>query len=434
AAPVLAEWIRAHPKLAQAQRRAGGHLPFACPEGLDRADLQRSEVWAAADAWSVGRYGEGAEVEALKKDPDPLKAQAVGAGREAAFNAWARDGLTLRVGVDAPAGIGAIWHEASNTPTRADVERHAGVLMNRRKRAGVDHAVTVTFGMDVTGTERVLVLEHLLRQSVPLDGAALAKAGDGPELERARERLKTHEADGQQQVWYTQKLEQDRLVRQWEEAAKTRADLVKKLDALAAHLERHGSEDAERCFQEAGFVKDEKGFYAYPDPDLPGVQKAWDALKAAQRREFEADVQKRADRVGYRAESGQWRQEQRAADPEHQRLVQEIKDDPSLKEMANAAYKQGIDRAQQERLAQLEQDRKALRNAAYKLGRRAEKAGSNAVKQAEMQREFGELVQRGVDLGVDEKALSQSLQRGRVAYREEQQEHRYSSPGGGMRR
>ena len=434
AAPVLAEWIRAHPKLAQAQRRAGGHLPFACPEGLDHADLQRSEVWAAADAWSVGRYGEGAEVEALKKDPDPLKAQAVGAGREAAFNAWARDGLTLRVGVDAPAGIGAIWHEASNTPTRADVERHAGVLMNRRKRAGVDHAVTVTFGMDVTGTERVLVLEHLLRQSVPLDGAALAKAGDGPELERARERLKTHEADGQQQVWYTQKLEQDRLVRQWEEAAKTRADLVKKLDALAAHLERHGSEDAERCFQEAGFVKDEKGFYAYPDPDLPGVQKAWDALKAAQRREFEADVQKRADRVGYRAESGQWRQEQRAADPEHQRLVQEIKDDPSLKEMANAAYKQGIDRAQQERLAQLEQDRKALRNAAYKLGRRAEKAGSNAVKQAEMQREFGELVQRGVDLGVDEKALSQSLQRGRVAYREEQQEHRYSSPGGGMRR
>ena len=434
AAPVLAEWIRAHPKLAQAQRRAGGHLPFACPEGLDHADLQRSEVWAAADAWSVGRYGEGAEVEALKKDPDPLKAQAVGAGREAAFNAWARDGLTLRVGVDAPAGIGAIWHEASNTPTRADVERHAGVLMNRRKRAGVDHAVTVTFGMDVTGTERVLVLEHLLRQSVPLDGAALAKAGDGPELERARERLKTHEADGQQQVWYTQKLEQDRLARQWEEAAKTRADLVKKLDALAAHLERHGSEDAERCFQEAGFVKDEKGFYAYPDPDLPGVQKAWDALKAAQRREFEADVQKRADRVGYRAESGQWRQEQRAADPEHQRLVQEIKDDPSLKEMANAAYKQGIDRAQQERLAQLEQDRKALRNAAYKLGRRAEKAGSNAVKQAEMQREFGELVQRGVDLGVDEKALSQSLQRGRVAYREEQQEHRYSSPGGGMRR
>ena len=434
AAPVLAEWIRAHPKLAQAQRLAGGHLPFACPEGLDRGNLQRSEVWKAADAWSVGRYGEGAEVEALKKGPDPLKAQAVGAGREAAFNAWARDGLTLRVGVDAPAGIGAIWHEASNTPTRADVERHAGVLMNRRKRAGVDHAVTVTFGMDVTGTERVLVLEHLLRQSVPLDGAALAKAGDGPELERARERLKTHEADGQQQVWYTQKLEQDRLVRQWEEAAKTRADLVKKLDALAAHLERHGSEDAERCFQEAGFVKDEKGFYAYPDPDLPGVQKAWDALKAAQRREFEADVQKRADRVGYRAESGQWRQEQRAADPEHQRLVQEIKDDPSLKEMANAAYKQGIDRAQQERLAQLEQDRKALRNAAYKLGRRAEKAGSNAVKQAEMQREFGELVQRGVDLGVDEKALSQSLQRGRVAYREEQQEHRYSSPGGGMRR
>ncbi|OCB01276.1 hypothetical protein BBC27_04890 [Acidithiobacillus ferrivorans] len=114
--------------------------------------------------------------------------------------------------------------------------------------------------------------------------------------------------------------------------------------------------------------------------------------------------------------------------------MQEIKDDPSLEKMVDTAYRQGKDRAKQDRKVQLEQDCKSLRNAAHQLGRRAEKAGSNAVKQAEMQREFGALVQRGVGLGVDEKALSQSLQRGRVAYREEQQEHRYSSPGGGMRR
>ncbi|MHB1604701.1 MAG: hypothetical protein ACYCSC_13260, partial [Acidithiobacillus ferrooxidans] len=133
----------------------------------------------------------------------------------------------------------------------------------------------------------------------------------------------------------------------------------------------------------------------------------------------EADIQKRAESVGYRLESGQWSPEQRKADPEHQRLAQEIQDDPSLKGMANTAYKQGIGRARQEREAQLEQDRKVLRAAAHKLGRRAEKGGSNAGKQTEIQREFVELVQRGAGLGVDGKALSKSLQGGREAYRQE---------------
>ena len=87
--------------------------------------------------------------------------------------------------------------------------------------------------------------------------------------------------------------------------------------------------------------------------------------------------------------------------------------------MANTAYKQGIGRARQEREAQREQERKDLRAAAHKLGRRAEKGGSNAAKQAENQREFVELVQRGAGLGVDEKALSKSLQGGREAYRQE---------------
>ncbi|MHB1705214.1 MAG: hypothetical protein ACYCSH_04070 [Acidithiobacillus sp.] len=87
--------------------------------------------------------------------------------------------------------------------------------------------------------------------------------------------------------------------------------------------------------------------------------------------------------------------------------------------MANTAYMQGISRAKQEREAQREQDRKALLKAAKGLGVRAEKGSGNAAKQAEIQREFMELVQRGVGLGVDEKALSKSLQGGREAYRQE---------------
>ncbi|MDA8182768.1 MAG: MobA/MobL family protein [Acidithiobacillus sp.] len=427
-APVLAEWMRAHPKQAQAQRLAGGKLPLACPAGLDRAALQRPALWDAAEAWTEGRYGEKAAWQALSKDPDPLKAQAAAAGREAAYNAWAQGGLTLKVGKDAPEGPGIAW-TLSGAVTRESVERYAGFLQDRRKRAGVDHKVTVTFGGDVSIMEKVLVLEHLLRQSVPLDAPALEKAGDRYALDQARERLNTHEPDGQQQFWYTLDLEQKAAQRKREEAARIRADRVKKLDALASHLERHGSGNSGKHFQEAGFVVNEKGKYVYPDPDMPGVRAAWDALATAKRKEMEADLQNRAESVGHRAESGLWSPEQRNADPEHQRLVQEIQDDTSLKEMANTAYKQGRARARQEREAQLEQDRKVLRAAAHKLGRRAEKVGCNAGKQAEIQREFVELVQRGAGLGVDGKALSKSLQGGREAYRQEQKKALSNSKG-----
>ena len=420
AAPVLAEWMRAHPKQAQAQRLAGGKLPWACPEGLDRAALQRPALWEAAEAWTAGRYGEKTAWQSLSKDPDPLKAQAAAAGREAAYNAWAQGGLTLKVGKDAPEGPGIAW-TLSGAVTRESVERYAGFLQDRRKRAGVDHCVTVTFGGDVSITKKVLVLEHLLRQSVSLDAPALEKAGDRYALDQARERLNTHEPDGQQQFWYTLDLEQKAAQRKRDEAARIRAERVKKLDALALHLERHGSGDSGRHFQEAGFVQDKDGFYTYPDPDLPGVRAAWDALAAAQRKELEADLQKRAEALGHRGEVEFWTKEKRAADPGYQRILQEIKDDPSLKEMANTAYIQGINRAKQEREAQREQDRKALLKAAKGLGVRAEKGVSNAAKQAEIQREFVELVQRGAGLGVNEKALSKSLQDGREAYRQEQE-------------
>ena len=418
AAPVLAEWMRAHPKQAQAQRLAGGKLPWACPEGLDRAALQRPALWDAAEAWAVGRYGETAQWQALCKDPDPLKAQAAAAGREAARNAWAQDGLTLKVGQAAPAGVGISW-ALSDAVTRETVERYAGFIRDRREKAGVAHGVTVTFGGDVRIAEKVLVLEHLLRQSVSLDAVALEKAGDRYALDRARERLNTHEPDGRQQFWYTLDLEQKAAQRERDEAARIRAEREEKLDALVLHLERYGADDSGRRFQGAGFVVDKDGFYTYPDPDLPGVQKAWDALAAARRKALEADLQKRAEALGHRGEVELWTKEKRAADPGYQRILQEIQDEPSLKEMANTAYMQGITRAKQEREAQREQDRKALLKAAKGLGVRAEKGSGNAAKQAENQREFVELVRRGAALGVDEKALSKSLQGGRAAYRQE---------------
>ncbi len=416
AAPVLAEWMRAHPKQAQAQRLAGGKLPWACPEGLDRSALQRPALWEAAAAWTVGRYGETAERQALSKYPHPLKAQAAAAGREAALNAGAQEGITLRVGKDAPFSTepGGLAMLRTAEINRQNVERWAREICERQQHSGVARPIAVTFGGDVIITKKVLVLEHLLRQSVPLDAPALEKAGDRYALEEARKRIKTHEPDGRQQAWYTLDLEQ-------KEAARIRAERVKKLDALVLHLERHGSGNSGKHFQEADFVVDEKGLYVYPDSSLPGVWAAWDALAAAQRKELEADLQKRAESVGYRLESGQWSPEQRKADPEHQRLVQEIQDDPSLKGMANAAYMQGISRAKQEQEAQREQERKDLLKAAKGLGVRAEKGGSNAAKQAQIQREFVELVQRGAGLGVDEKALSKSLQGGREAYRQEQE-------------
>ena len=429
AAPILAEWMRTHPKQAQAQRLAGGKVPLLCPEGLERSDLQRPEIWTAADAWTVGRYGETADWQALAKDADSLKAQAADAGREAALNAWAQEGITLRVGKDAPYGAepGGLAMLRTAEINRQNVERWAQEIRERQQRSGVALPTAVTFGGDVSIPKKVLVLEHLLRQSVPVDAQAERYA-----LDQARERLKTHEPDGREQAWYTQELEQKAAQRARDEAARIRTDRIKKLDALALHLERNGSANAGKYFLEAGFVRDKDGFYVYPDPDLPGVQKAWDALATAERKALETDLQKRAEELGHRGEIELWTKEKRAADPGHQRVLQEIKDDPSLKEMANTAYKQGVNRAKQEREAQREQDRKGLLKAAKGLGVRAEKGGRNAAKQTEIQREFVELVRRGAGLGVDEKALSESMQGGRAAYRQELARVRSRSRGMGL--
>ncbi|MBN6742507.1 hypothetical protein JKG47_18715, partial [Acidithiobacillus sp. MC6.1] len=376
------------------------------------------DAWVAAAAWQVGRYGTDEQAQALYKNGSPLQRDAVEAGEEAAWNAGAQDGLTLRVGDGAPGGPGLEWI-LSGEATRESIERTAGFLHERRKRAGVDHGVTVTFGGDVGITRKILVLEHLLRQSVPVDEQALQATDDHYQLKQARERLETHEPDGQPQAWYVRDLERKAAQRERDEAARIRADRVKKLDALAVHLQQKGSANAGEHFLEAGFMVNAKGEYAYPDPDLPGVRAAWDALAIAQRKEKEADLQKRADAVGYRAQMGQWSQERLHDDPEYQRINREIQADPSLKKMVNAAYQQGVDRAGQEQELQRQQDRKALLKAADGLGRWAEKVGNSAVKQVEIQRKLAELVQRGVGFGVDEKALSKSLQGGREAYRQE---------------
>lgn len=409
AAPVLAAWMRSSPKQTHAQRLAGGKLPLWCPAGLDRRDLQRPELWAAAEAWKVGRWGEKAAWQALSQDADPLKAQAADAGREAAYNAWAQGGLTLKVGADAPDGSGIAW-TLSGAVTRETVERYAGFLQDRRARAGVDHGVTVTFGRDVTVAKKVLVLEHLLRQSVPLDAAALEAAGEAAVLNDARARLKTHEPDGRQQAWYTRDLERKAAQRKREAAEK-------QLDALVEQLVQQGSADAGRLFQAAGFVVDKDGGYAHPYPDLPGVKKAWDTLARVQRQEWEEDLQRRAESMGYRLEREQSTAEQRKADPEVRRILRETEDDPSLRAIANTAYRQGIDRAQQEREERHAQARSALLKTAHNLGYKMEQGGS-VTQQAEWQKEFAAAVQLGGQLGVDEKALGKSLQGGREAYRQ----------------
>ena len=410
AAPVLAEWMRAHPKQAQAQRLAGGKLPWAYPAGLDRAALQRPEVWAAAEAWTVGRYGETAAWRDLSRDADPLKAQAADAGREAALNAWAQEGITLRVGRDAPPGAGGLEMSRTVEITRPQVEQWAQQIHERQKRSGARMPIAVTFGRNVTVAKKVLVLEHLLRQSVPVNGQALEAVGEGAVWDDAQKRLRTHEADGRQQAWYTRDLER-KAVRRKREAAESR------LDALVDQLVQQGSADAGRLFQEAGFVVDKDGGYTYPYPDLPGVKKAWDALARVQRQELEADLQRRAESMGYRLESAQLTTAQRKADPEFRGLVQETHADQGLRAMANDAYRQGINRAQQEREERHAQARSALLKTARNLGYKMEQGGS-VTQQAEWQKEFAAAVQLGGQLGVDEKALGKSLQGGREAYRQ----------------
>jgi hypothetical protein len=219
-ARILAEWIRQHPRQAQAQRLAGGKLPFACPDGLDAADLQQPELWTAADAWTVGRYGDKTKWHELSNGSDPVQAKAAQAGREERLNESARrGGITLRVGSDAPTPDKGMSFTKTGTITRENIEGWARDIQARQASAGISASIVVAFGSKSTADDRVMVLEHLLRQGVALDDAALKQAGHGDDLKEAQERLKTHEPDGNPQEWYTQHLEEQRQKRQEEERA-----------------------------------------------------------------------------------------------------------------------------------------------------------------------------------------------------------------------
>lgn len=82
--------------------------------------------------------------------------------------------------------------------------------------------------------------------------------------------------------------------------------------------------------------------------DVELAQRARAAIEAAEREAIEQDIKERADSVGYRGEIEGWEEKQRADDPEYQRIIRDLKDDPSLTEMANVAYQQGRARGKRE--------------------------------------------------------------------------------------
>jgi hypothetical protein len=225
-APVLGAWMHAHPTKAKAQRFSSGKLPGMVPDGLTRQDLQNPDVWRAADAWVAGRHGENWK--ALSMDDDPLIAQAATAGHEAAQNAWAQRGLTLKIGKDAPGGPGANWHLTGEI-TRERVEQMAGYIRDRSQKAGVEHGITVTFGREISSDDKTLVMEHLLRHDLKLDNDALRASGDTAERSDAYDRVRTLNDDGTQQDWYVKKMHREQAKRARE---KREADIRQRAEEL----------------------------------------------------------------------------------------------------------------------------------------------------------------------------------------------------------
>jgi predicted outer membrane protein len=77
-------------------------------------------------------------------------------------------------------------------------------------------------------------------------------------------------------------------------------------------------------------------------------QRRMDAQAAAQRQAFEADFRRRVDAWAYRETRHPELVQQRAADPEYQRISQEVAAAPDLKAIADSAYAEGAKRAEQE--------------------------------------------------------------------------------------
>lgn len=196
-APVLGQWMQDHPKLAALMKVAGRRLPGA-PAGVEDWS---PDAWAAADAWRTGRYGEQAARKRLGKEGTALQRVCVADGREAALNAWAQRGLTLRIGKEAPgAGGGGLAWTLGGEVTRERVGQMVQTIQERKARSQVAHKLIVTFAPGIPQAQRVLVYEHLRRGGVsvqaPVPGDVSWSA-----YQAAQERLRTHHADGSEQQW-----------------------------------------------------------------------------------------------------------------------------------------------------------------------------------------------------------------------------------------
>jgi hypothetical protein len=306
AAPILAGWMREHPTLARSQRLAGGRLPFACPDALDRTELEQPELWSAADAWTTARYGDKTKWNELSNSPDPIQAKAAKAGWEERLNDSARMGITLRVGKDAPNPNNGLRMARTDPINRENIEGWASDIKARQASAGAALPVIVTFSPKTDSDDRVKVLEHLLRSGLELDEAALKQGRHGDDLKEAQERLKTHEPDGSQQAWYTQHLEEQRQKRQEEERAAAERQRIE------AELARQEKERQERI------------------------------QAAEQRQRYVEDFQKRVRMVAYEHAADPEYKTNRERDPEYQRIVKEVKANPELKAVANEEYDYGL--------------------------------------------------------------------------------------------
>ena len=245
-AAILAEWMREHPRQAKAQRLAGGKLPGMAPEGLDRQVLRRQELWQAAEAWLAGRYGSKAEYDAIAVG-EGIPVEAAKAGRDAAYNAWAREGLTLRAGKAAPKAERGLQWTLSDACTREDIEATAQGIRWRRERSGSGQRLVVSFAPSLQPKRRVFVLEHLLRQEVALEEQSRYKVLRA----QAQRRIETHEPDGREQVWYAQERERKRKAREEQrrrqrEQERERLERIRQADAETEREQRPGIRHPEK--------------------------------------------------------------------------------------------------------------------------------------------------------------------------------------------
>ncbi|WP_312283595.1 LPD7 domain-containing protein [Candidatus Igneacidithiobacillus taiwanensis] len=253
-APILAEWMKEHPKRAAILKAAGRWLPGA-PAGVEDWS---GKAWEAAEAWRIGRYGTAEEQQRLQTEGAQLQRDCVADGLDVAWRTWAQKGLGLRIGAEAPSAVpgGLCWHPKGEM-TRARVEALAQNIHETKARYGVSHPIVVTFAPSIPEEKRVLVYEHLLRS-----GLEVQKPGNEQgrkSYETAQERLRTHNADGTEQQWVIDQRdreaqaareEAEREAWRWEVRARWRATEREEEQAKAREAEARRLAE-ERARQEA---------------------------------------------------------------------------------------------------------------------------------------------------------------------------------------